>query len=101
MRWILSHSWPGNVRELANAIERAVTLSDHDTILLEDLHQTPAHTGGGVSLEEAALRGAPLEEVEALYARKVFERAGRNKSKAARLLGIDRRTLDRKLGLAE
>jgi len=39
MRWIRAYSWPGNVRELANMLERAVALTEHDTILLEDLAQ--------------------------------------------------------------
>ncbi|HVV85134.1 MAG TPA: sigma-54 dependent transcriptional regulator, partial [Kofleriaceae bacterium] len=37
MRWLCAQAWPGNVRELANAVERAVALSDHDTIVLDDV----------------------------------------------------------------
>lgn len=96
MRWMLSRPWPGNVRELHNVLERAVAFADGDTIVLEDLQR-----GDGAALARsaaappAAIR--PLAEVEREYMRQVLERAGGNVSEAARLLGIDRRTLQRRL----
>jgi len=42
MRWLVRHDWPGNVRELANVVERAVALTDHDTIVLEDVRDLPS-----------------------------------------------------------
>jgi DNA-binding NtrC family response regulator len=98
LRWLISYDWPGNVRELANVIERAVALSEHDTIVMEDLllvsNQPPNHD----FLSEAVGRGLPLAEVERAYIHKVLEATNGNKLRAARLLGIDRRTLYRRLG---
>ncbi|MEZ4454077.1 MAG: sigma-54 dependent transcriptional regulator [Nannocystaceae bacterium] len=102
LRWLLAHEWPGNVRELAHVLERAVALAEHDTILVEDLAGEPvAIETPGESLREAAERGIPLAEVELAYIRRVLERVDGNKANAARILGIDRRTLYRKLGASD
>jgi DNA-binding NtrC family response regulator len=97
MRWILAYDWPGNVRELANVIERAVALSDHDAIVPDDLTLVSSASASGDFLDGAAARGLPLEELERLYIRKVLESTGGNKVRSARILGIDRRTLHRKV----
>jgi DNA-binding NtrC family response regulator len=101
MRWLVRHDWPGNVRELANVIERAVALTDHDTIVLEDVRdlspRAPADPIGEL-LTSAAERHLPLADVERGYIRRVLDTEGGNVSRAARILGIDRRTLYRKLG---
>ena len=97
MRWILAYEWPGNVRELANMLERAVALTDHDTILLEDLPIPGGSRAANDMLSRAATRGLPLQEVERAYIHKVLETTAGNRVKAARILGIDRRTLYRKL----
>ncbi len=99
MRWLLGYDWPGNVRELAHLLERAVALTDHDTIVLDDVRtesvgQAPADD----SLGEAARSGLTLAEVEDRYIARVLERVDGNKAQAARILGIDRRTLYRRLG---
>jgi transcriptional regulator with PAS, ATPase and Fis domain len=105
MRWLLSYEWPGNVRELANIIERAVALTDHDTILLEDLLLTSAPLGKedllSTALSHAAARKLPLAEVERAYIRQVLEAAQGNKAYAARILGIDRKTLYHKLDASD
>ncbi|MEW6296298.1 MAG: sigma-54 dependent transcriptional regulator [Thermodesulfobacteriota bacterium] len=104
-RWILSHDWPGNVRELANMIERAVALSDHDTIQLEDLSLTsPALDNGDPlsnALHHAAAQGLSLADLERAYVRHVLAVTQGNKARAARILGIDRKTLYAKLGESE
>lgn len=100
-RWLLSYAWPGNVRELANRIERAVALTDHDTLLLEDFSLAPRPLGNDDLLATVALRELPLAEVERAYVQHVFDLVHGNKSRAARILGIDRKTLYRKLGLNE
>lgn len=100
-RWLLTYEWPGNVRELANKIERAVALTEHDTLLLEDFLQPSKATRKKDRLTTFALRDAPLAEVEHAYIRQVLEVVQGNKARAARVLGIDRKTLYRKLGLAE
>jgi DNA-binding NtrC family response regulator len=100
MRWLVRHDWPGNVRELANVVERAVALTDHDTIVLEDVRdleaRVPADPTGDL-LASAVARQLPLSEVERGYIRQVLDANGGNVSRAARILGIDRRTLYRKL----
>lgn len=100
-RWLLSCAWPGNVRELANRIERAVALTDHDTLLLEDFSLAPRFPANEDLLAAVALRELPLAEVERTYIQHVLEVAQGNKTRAARILGIDRKTLYRKLGLSE
>jgi DNA-binding NtrC family response regulator len=105
MRWLLSYTWPGNARELANMIERAIVLTDHDTILLEDLLLTspPLSQDDLVSnaLSNAAARKLPLADVELAYIRQVLEVTQGNKACAARILGIDRKTLYHKLGASD
>ena len=97
MRWLLGHSWPGNVRELANLLERAIILSEHDTVVLDDLviRERPGQDEG--FLERAARRGLKLADVERAYLHAVLRVVDGNKSEAARTLGIDRRTLHRRL----
>jgi DNA-binding NtrC family response regulator len=97
MRWLLGHSWPGNVRELANLLERAIVLAEHDTLVLDDLviRERPDLDEG--FLERAARRGLKLVDVERAYLHAVLRVVGGNKSEAARTLGIDRRTLHRRL----
>ncbi|HSS01351.1 MAG TPA: sigma-54 dependent transcriptional regulator, partial [Kofleriaceae bacterium] len=104
VRWLCRHDWPGNVRELANVVERAVALTDHDTIVLDDVRDLPARGPSdprsdptGDLLASAAERQLPLAEVERGYIRRVLDANGGNVSRAARILGIDRRTLYRKL----
>lgn len=100
-RWLLSYAWPGNVRELANRIERAIALTDHDTLLLEDFSLTPRPLGNEDLLATVALRELPLADVERAYVQHVLALVHGNKARAARILGIDRKTLYRKLGLTE
>jgi DNA-binding NtrC family response regulator len=94
-RVIESHAWPGNVRELRNAVERAALLEESDRITASSLPAT--------DLIATAARGAwTLEELEAHYIREVLKMTGENYSKAAEILGINRKTLlekRRKYGL--
>jgi DNA-binding NtrC family response regulator len=99
---LVDYAWPGNVRELENVVERAVTLSRGDKIMPEDL--PPAIQGARGDrriLDEAAERTLPLEEVEKEYILRILEKTGGNKYQAAHILGIDRKTLYRKLGEIE
>jgi len=98
MRWIRAYSWPGNVRELANMLERAVALTEHDTILLEDLAQATQLPVEDNFLGNAATQSMTLAELEIAYIRRVLELTQDNKVQAAKMLGIDRGTLYRKLG---
>jgi DNA-binding NtrC family response regulator len=98
MRWLVARAWPGNVRELANVVERAVALGEHDTIVLDDVRdQAPVDPAASLDLRAAAQRHLPLADVELAYLEHVVREVGGNMSHAARVLGIDRRTLYRKL----
>ncbi len=99
---LMDYAWPGNVRELENIIERAVTLSRSEKIVPEDF--PPAIQGSRGDrrvLDDAAERTLPLEAVEKEYILKILDKMGGNKYQAAHALGIDRKTLYRKLGEIE
>ncbi|HEX2675043.1 MAG TPA: sigma-54 dependent transcriptional regulator [Polyangiales bacterium] len=102
LRWILAQPWPGNARELSNAIERAVALSDHDTLLLEDFKQAASESSA--ALMDTALESMSVKELEREHLRRVLKKTHGNKTMAAQILGLDRRTVYRKvaeLGLDE
>ncbi len=89
------HAWPGNVRELEHCIESAVVLSRGEVIEPEHL-ALPGDRGiSGPSVGYTP--GKPLREVELDHIRRTLEHCGGNRSEAARLLGIGRNTLLRKL----
>jgi len=94
-----AYPWPGNVRELQNCIERALALSQFDHIGVEDLPERIREFKLARPVLESAdpLTILPIDEVERRYIAKAIEALGGNKSSAARLLGMDRRTLYRKL----
>jgi len=99
---LLDYQWPGNVRELENIIERAATLCQGEKITLEDLPPVIREVRGeGQLVEDAVDRMLPLEELEQTYIRRILEKMGGNKYQAAQVLGIDRKTLYRKLGEME
>jgi len=92
--------WRGNARELENLVERALALSDADVIDAADLPLggvTEAPEGESpLGLKEAARRGLTLRELEELYIDEVLARTRGRKGEAARILGIDRKTLYRR-----
>ena len=95
---LIDYEWPGNVRELENVIERAATLAQKNTIMLEDLPSAIREVQGeGQMVEDAVDRLLPLEELEHSYIRRILEKKGGNKYQTAQVLGIDRKTLYRKL----
>jgi len=98
MRWIRAYAWPGNVRELANTLERAVALTEHDTILLEDLAQATQLPIDNNVLSTLSNQSMSLADMEIAYIRRILEMTQGNKAQAAKILGIDRGTLYRKLG---
>ena len=101
MALLMQYHWPGNVRELENAIERAVSLSHGPLLTPDDLPEAIRH--GGVQEGESTLSGGDqageayltLEEVEKRHLIRVLKETKGNKVKAAKILGIDRRTLYR------
>jgi DNA-binding NtrC family response regulator len=97
LKILTAYSWPGNVRELENVIQRAMTLCRGEIIQPEDL---PLHMvqEADENLAEKGLRKKyTLDQLEKEYIRKVLIEVGGNKSKAAEILGLDRKTLYRKL----
>jgi DNA-binding NtrC family response regulator len=89
------YQWPGNVRELENVIERAVALGHPPAILLANL---PPHLADGAGpVQEALAREATLEDLEREYIKAVLRRTHGHQVRAAAILGIDRRTLYRKI----
>ncbi len=97
---ILGYDWPGNVRELENCIERAVALSRFEELTLDDLPERirvyqPEHFMVTADDVEAIM---PLEELERRYITRALKLLNGNMGRAAQLLGVDRRTLNRRLG---
>jgi len=92
------HHWPGNIRELEHTIERAVLLGKHPTIELADLPpQLAARAETEVVVAQAMARHLTLSEIEREYIGRVLNATQGNKAEAARILGVDRTTLYRKL----
>lgn len=97
-RRLLEYPWPGNIRELENAIERGVTLAT-GPIEVEDLPNrvrgwAPNHVLGAAADPEELVT---LKTMEERYLRHVLAATGGNRTRAARVLGIDRKSLYRKL----
>lgn len=91
MRRLMQHSWPGNVRELNNVLETATILDDSLEIPLEAIRiETPGVTG---PIDEAARRRFSLAQLEENYIREILRLTGDNRTEAARILGINRKTL--------
>ncbi len=95
---LLAHDWPGNVRELENAIERAVALCEGGAVRPEDLPESVRVRRAPDFLEAAADRLLTIEELDRAYAQLILKRVGGKKQRAASLLGVDRRTLQRWFG---
>jgi DNA-binding NtrC family response regulator len=105
LRLLEQYSWPGNIRELENAVVRAAALCDQ-TVRPEDLPERVRKSDAAASqnIEETIANAAAssqeeqwlsLEEVEKRYVTRVLHHTNGNKQAAARLLGIDRKTIER------
>jgi len=97
---LLEHPWRGNARELENVVERALALSDEETLAPGDI-PLPGGTAreapkGEDFLAAAAAHGMTLHELGERYTEQVLRATGGNKVQAARILGIDRKTLYRR-----
>jgi DNA-binding NtrC family response regulator len=97
LKLLVDYSWPGNVRELENVIQRAITLTQYDMILPDNLPSSMLQEIREDMLD-ISLRGKyTIDQLEKDYIRKILIEVGGNKSKAAEILGLDRKTLYRKL----
>lgn len=90
-----SYTWPGNVRELENIIERCVVLSSGpkltpDLLPAKFRPETPPRVA-------SQLPSFSLRDAEAFQVRRALEETGWNKSRTAQLLGVTRKTLDKKI----
>ena len=94
---LLSYSWPGNVRELHNVLERGVALCQGDVIGADDLPNHVREKKPADFLQVALARRMSLAELEREYIERVLDDEGGNKTRAAQRLGLDRKTLYRKL----
>ena len=96
---LASRPWPGNVRELQSCVERLVVFADGGEIHAADVERDlqRVRPAGGPQQETAASLGERREEAERRAVQEALARAGGNRTLAARLLGVSRRTLYNKL----
>ena len=103
MQTLMGYRWPGNVRELKNIIERAVVLGTEPLVMEQDLLLSKLNTTGESQViapekqERDLFIPLSLDDVERNHIIRTLEHAGWNKSLAAKQLGIERTTLDRKI----
>jgi two-component system response regulator HydG len=97
LRRLMAYDWPGNVRELENAIECAMALSSDSVLTADDLASVPNGASAGSLPDGNEL--VPLEEIERRAILHTLRETGGDKFAAARLLGIGKTTLYRKLKL--
>ena len=94
---LVDYAWPGNIRELQNAIERAFALSSEPEITLENLPPAVLRSDAADTTADPFAEPLPLDEVEKRNIIAALQRSGGNKNEAARILGIDRQRLYRKI----
>jgi two-component system response regulator AtoC len=98
MRLLAAYPWPGNVRELRNTVQRAALLTTRPTLVATDLPERivghRARPGGG---RDDAGQLLSLRELERSYILEVLREVQGNRTRAAEILGVDRKTLYRKL----
>jgi DNA-binding NtrC family response regulator len=92
---LMAHPWPGNVRELENLIERTVVLCQGDLIQKSDIMGSVI-ADAKEGIEQVYLDTPTLEQIEERYIKMILGRMNNQKDKAAKVLGINRRTLYRK-----
>lgn len=88
MRMLVEHEWPGNVRELRNVIERAALMEESDVITPDALPPLSVNI-----IEKAARHQWTLDDLESRYIREVLRQTKSNYTRAAKILGINRKTL--------
>jgi DNA-binding NtrC family response regulator len=105
--WLARRRWSGNVRELRNVVERIALLSESEVIdvpVLEELVRDRSSSDWSVEIDRIAKKllalpahfGSKLDVVERSIVQQAIEMSNGNKSAAARMLGLDRKALERK-----
>jgi DNA-binding NtrC family response regulator len=105
--WLMRRQWPGNVRELQNVVQRIALLAEVDTVdvaALEELAGSPASGDSRMEIDRMARSllalpdrlGSKLDVIERAVLHHAIETCGGNKSAAARLIGVDRKALERR-----
>jgi two-component system response regulator HydG len=93
-----NYDWPGNIRELENVLERMALMSETDTLTIDQL---PAEIRGAVSTVEAPTLKEKVETISQVTEKQMIidalNKTNQNRTKAAKLLGISRRTLQNKI----
>jgi DNA-binding NtrC family response regulator len=92
----MAYDWPGNVRELRNAVEQMVVLARSERLTVRDV---PAAIRGGADLTKISVvrTGMTVEEAERQLIIQALKEMDGNRTRAAKKIGISRRTLHRKL----
>ncbi len=96
LRALVDYSWPGNVRELQSLVERCVYICEGETVQLDDLPE-PMRQQIRPANRYALPDDKNLEEIELDYIRHILNRCEGNRVRAAEILGINRKTIQRKL----
>lgn len=91
MQWMKSYSWPGNIRELRNLVERSIALAESDVLHI-DQRAIKASANNGIDADNPT-----LEELEKRYIQKILAQCEGNREQTAKLLGINKSTLWRKM----
>ena len=95
---LMAYDFPGNVRELENLLERAYALGAKDVITRADLPSLTGHSALVAELTNASSKELPtMAQVERELILRAVERFRRNKERAARAIGLSRRTMYRRL----
>jgi two-component system response regulator PilR (NtrC family)/two-component system response regulator HydG len=97
MALMTAYPWPGNVRELRSVVERAAALGVGPRIEPADLPQRVRDVSAVMQVADASQRGLTLRELERRYITEILRQTDGNRSRAAEVLGVDRKTLYRKL----
>ena len=92
MRTLNAYPWPGNLRELKSVINKGAIFAESDIIIADDL---PTHLS--CNKRRFAARSKTLEDIEKEHIINVLEETGGNQSKASEILGINRKTLYKKI----
>jgi DNA-binding NtrC family response regulator len=96
MAKLKAYHWPGNIRELENTIERSSALTRTGVITANDLEIEPSPSPDQGDRIESLFNGLPsFDELERRYLLHVLEMTGKNRTQAAEILGINRKTLYR------